>query len=130
MRFNRLLLSCLAFAGLALAAIGIYGVIAYVVGQRTREISVRMAIGAMPRDVILMVLRQGLGAVGVGVVMGAFGVFAQARAINSVLFEVSGGDPWTLLSVASLMMVFALGASVLPAWRASRIAPTGVFAEP
>lgn len=130
MRFNRLLLSCLAFAGLALAAIGIYGVIAYVVGQRTREISVRMAIGAMPRDVILMVLRQGLGAVGVGVVMGAFGVFAQARAINSVLFEVSGGDPWTLLSVASLMMLFALGASVLPAWRASRIAPTRALAEP
>jgi|CXWL01.1.fsa_nt_gi predicted permease len=130
MRFNRLLLSCLAFAGLALAAIGIYGVIAYLVGQRTREISVRMALGAMPRDVILMVLRQGLSGVAAGVVLGTIGVFAQARAMNSVLFGVSGGDPWTLLTVAGVLALFAVGASVLPAWRASKITPTRALAEP
>lgn len=129
-RFNRLLLSCLGFAGLALAAIGVYGVVAYLVGQRTREISVRMAIGAMPADVILMVLRQSLGAIIVGVSVGAIGVFAQARAIDSVLFGVSGRDPSTLLAATGVLMICAFAASILPAWRASRIPPTRALAEP
>lgn len=129
-RFNRLLLSCLGFAGLALAAIGIYGVVACLVGQRTREISVRMALGAMRRDVIVMVLRQGLGAVVAGVALGVVGVIAQARAVASVLFGVSGADPWILAITAGVLMIFALGASALPAWRASSIAPTRALAEP
>lgn len=129
-RFNRLLLSCLGLAGLALVVIGIYGVIAYVVSQRTREISVRMALGAQPRDVLLMVLRQGLGPVGLGVGLGALGALAQARAIESVLFGVSGRDPWTLLGVAVVLSGFALLAGVAPARRASRIDPNRALAEP
>lgn len=128
-RFNRLLLSCLGLAGLVLAAIGIYGVIAYLVSQRTREISVRMALGAQPRDVVLLVAKQGVGAVATGVVLGGVGAFAQGRALEALLFGVSGRDPWTFAIVAGVLLLFALGASVGPAWRAARIDPAKALAE-
>ncbi len=128
-RFNRLLLTCLGLVGLALAAIGIYGVIAYLVSQRTREISVRMALGALPGDVVRLVLKQGLGAVAAGVVLGGIGAFAQGQAIESLLFGISGRDPWTFSIVAGVLLLFALGASLGPAWRAARIDPAKALAE-
>jgi predicted permease len=129
-RFNRLLLSCLGLVGLALSAIGIYGVIAYLASQRSREIGIRMALGALPRDVVRLVLGQGFGAVGVGLALGAAGTFAQGRALESLLFGVSGRDPVTFVAVAGLLLAFALGASALPALRASRIDPSKTLAEP
>jgi predicted permease len=129
-RFNRLLLSCLGLVGLALSAIGIYGVIAYLAGQRSREIGIRMALGALPRDVVRLVLGQGLGAVGVGLALGAAGTFAQGRALESLLFGVSGRDPMTFFAVAGVLLLFAIGASALPALRASRIDPAKTLAEP
>jgi putative ABC transport system permease protein len=129
-RFNRLLLSCLGGVGLMLAAIGIYGVVAYLMSQRTREIGVRMALGARPADVLGLVVRQGLGAVTSGVVLGSLGVVAQGRALESVLFGVSGRDPLTLGAAALVLIVFAVAASALPSRRAVRIDPTKALAEP
>ncbi|MEO8360103.1 MAG: ABC transporter permease [Vicinamibacteria bacterium] len=128
-RFNRLLLLCLGGVGLALAAIGIYGVIAYLVSQRTREISVRMALGALPSDVVRLVVGQGVRAVGLGVVLGGLGVIAQGRAIEALLFGISGRDPMTFATVAGVLLLFALCASALPAFRASRIEPTKALAD-
>lgn len=128
-RFNRLLLSCLGLAGLVLAAIGIYGVIAYLVSQRTREISVRMALGALPRDVVLLVAKQGVSPVAAGVVLGGVGAFAQGRALEALLFGVSGRDPSTFAIVAGVLLLFALGASIGPAWRAARIDPAKALSE-
>ncbi len=129
-RFNRLLLSCLGLAGLALAAIGIYGVIAYLTSQRSREIGVRLAIGASSRHVVGLVLGQGVGAVALGVVLGALGTFAQGRAIETLLFGVSGRDPLTFVAVAGVLLAAALLASALPALRATRIDPAKTLAEP
>jgi len=129
-RFNRLLLSCLGLVGLALSAMGIYGVIAYLAGQRSREIGIRLALGALPRDVVRLVLGQGLGAVGLGLALGAAGAFAQGRALESLLFGVSGCDPVTFIAVAGVLLLSALGAGALPALRASSIDPAKTLAEP
>jgi len=129
-RFNRLLLSSLGLVGLALSVIGIYGVITYLAAQRSREMGVRMAIGARPRDIMKLVLKQGLGAVALGFVVGGAGALAQARAIESLLFGVSGRDPLTFLAVCGVLLLAALAASVLPALRASRIDPAKTLAEP
>lgn len=129
-RFNRLLLSCLGLAGLALAAIGIYGVIAYLTSQRSREIAVRLAIGASSRDVVGLVLGQGVGAVALGVVFGALGTFVQGRAIEKLLFGVSGRDSLTFVAVAGVLLAVAVLASALPALRAARIDPGKTLAEP
>ena len=130
MRFNRLLLSCLGLVGLALAAIGIYGVIAYLAGQRSREIGVRMALGARPGDVIRLVLSQGLGAVSAGLLLGGIGAFAQGQAVEALLFGVSGRDPGTFVAVAGVLALSAFGASLLPALRAAKIDPAKTLAEP
>lgn len=128
-RFNRLLLLCLGGVGLALAAIGIYGVIAYLVSQRVREISVRMALGALPWDVVRLVVAQAVKAVSLGVGLGGLGVIAQGRAIETLLFGISGRDPMTFAAVAGVLLFFALCASALPAFRASRIEPTKALAD-
>jgi len=129
-RFNRLLLSSLGALGLVLAGIGIYGVITYLTGQRTKELSVRVALGARPGDVVRLVLKQGLGSVAAGLALGAAGAFVQSRAIESILFGVSGRDLWTLSAVAGILLTIAFAASAVPAWRASRIDPTKALAEP
>ena len=104
--------------------------IAYLVSQRTREISVRMSLGALPGDVVRLVLRQGLGAVAAGVLLGGIGAFAQGPAIASRLFGISGRDPATFAVVAAVLVLFALGASLGPAWRACRLEPAKALAEP
>jgi predicted permease len=117
---------CLIFAGLALllAAVGIYGVLAYSVAQRTREIGIRMALGANARDVLQMVLGQGAKVTGVGLVIGAAGAFLLTRAMASMLFEVKPHDPLVFLATGALLAAVALVASFIPSLRAVWIHPS------
>jgi ABC-type antimicrobial peptide transport system permease subunit len=114
-----------AFAGLAtlLAAVGLYGVLAYAVVQRTREIGVRMALGADGSQVRAMVLRQVGWMVAVGGVIGIGAAVALGKAARSVLFGVTGTDPLAILGAAALLTLVALAAGYLPARRASRVHP-------
>jgi predicted permease len=117
---------CLIFAGLALllAAVGIYGVLAYSVAQRTREIGVRMALGANASDVLRMVLGQGAKVTVVGLVIGAAGAFLLTRAMASLLFEVKPHDPLVFLATGALLAGAALVASFIPSLRAVWIHPS------
>ena len=112
-----------ALVALLMASMGLYASITYLVSQRTREIGIRMALGASAPGIVAMVLAQGarLGLVGIG--LGLVGGLALARAMASLLYGVSPSDPETYAAVAGLMLVIALVASVLPAWRASRVDP-------
>jgi predicted permease len=120
-RFTTFLLLLLGGTGLALAVVGIYGVIAYFVVQRTREIGVRLALGASPAGVVRLVVRQGLALALGGVALGLVAAWGLARVIQSRLFAVSAHDPLTFVGVAVLLTAVALVASAVPAWRASRI---------
>jgi len=128
-RFRTLLF--VVFAGLAvcLAMAGVYGVMAYVVGQRVNEIGLRMALGASQGDVLGMVLKQGLALAGAGVVLGLAGAVAATRLLTSFLFEVKPGDPVTYLGVAVLLAVVAMAASYLPARRAMKIDPLAALRQ-
>ena len=126
-RFTALLLTLFAATALALAMIGIYGVIAYSVVQRTREIGVRMALGAQRRQVVWVVLRQALLLGAIGVALGTAGSFFASRALASMVFGVSAHDPATFAAVAMLLLAVALLASLLPAWRATRIDPSAAL---
>jgi predicted permease len=122
-RFHASLLG--TFAGLAvlLAAVGIYGVMAYAVGQRTHEIGVRMALGAEPAGVLRMVLAQGLRMALTGVVVGLAGSYALTRFMGSLLFEIKPTDPGTFTGVPLALVVVAMVASYIPARRATRVDP-------
>ena len=120
-RFNTLLLGALGAAGLALAAAGVYSVLAYFAGQRRQEIGVRVTLGATARDVIVLVARQGLGLVLAGVAVGAVGALAATRVLGGVLFGVTPRDPLTFAAVAALLVAVGGAASLIPARRATRI---------
>jgi len=122
-KFNSLLLGCFAGVALLLALVGIYGLVAWNVTQRTREIGIRQALGAQRHDVLNMVVRQGMGMVLLGIVIGIATSLALARGLQSMLFEVSAFDPWTFVGVGLLLAGVALVACLLPALRASRINP-------
>jgi putative ABC transport system permease protein len=113
------------FAGLALvlACLGVYGVLAYAVAQRTREIGVRMALGAKPSDVTRMVRRSGLRLSGLGLVAGAVLAFALSSLLRSLLFGVTAIAPSIYLATAAVLLFVALAACVIPAQRASRVDP-------
>jgi putative ABC transport system permease protein len=123
-RFYTVLLG--AFAGLALllAAIGIYGVTSYAVAQRTREIGVRIALGAGAGDVLGLVVRQGMAPVLAGVALGLAGALALTRAVAGLLYEVTPSDPATLSAAALLLTLVALAACYLPARKAASVDPT------
>jgi putative ABC transport system permease protein len=121
--YTTTLLGAFAVLGLGLAAIGIYGVVAYGVTQRTAEIGVRMAIGATPPGVLWMIVRGGVGLGSLGAVLGLVGSLASGRALANQLFGVSMMDPTTFVGTAAALIVVAAVASVIPAWRATQIDP-------
>ena len=108
---------------LVLAAIGIYGVMSYVVAGRTREIGLRMALGAQLRQVRHLILRQGMMLAGSGLILGLAVVFVLARFLTSMLYGVSPSDPVTFVGISFLLAMVALLACYLPACRAARIDP-------
>jgi predicted permease len=126
-QFNSLLMTIFALSALTLAAIGIYGVMAYSVQQRTREIGVRMALGADPSAVRRMVVFQGMRLALLGVVIGVAGAFAVSKYMASLLFGVATRDPLVFIGVPILLAVIALLSVWIPAGRASRIDPLGAL---
>ena len=122
-RFTGLLLGVFAALALALSAIGIYGVLSYVVSRRTREIGIRMAIGAGRGQVLRMVLRSGLTLSLTGIAAGIVGAVFLTRIMTGLLHGVSAGDPVTFVAVAVGLSAVALVASLVPAWRATRVDP-------
>jgi predicted permease len=126
-QFNTLLMTIFAASALVLAAIGIYGVMAYAVQQRTQEIGVRLALGAEPGAVRTMVVLQGMRLAAIGVVIGVAAAFALSRYMSSLLFGVEPRDPLVFVGVPALLATVALLAVWVPAARASRIDPLGAL---
>jgi putative ABC transport system permease protein len=122
-RLTMLLLGVFAGMALLLAMVGIYGVIAYSVAQRTQEVGIRRALGAKPGDILRLVLGQALGLTLAGVVIGIGGALALTGVMKGVLFQVNVADPATYVGIALLFIAVALAASYIPARRATRIDP-------
>jgi putative ABC transport system permease protein len=123
-RFQAVLL--LVFAGLAvaLAMIGVYGVVSYSVSQRTKEVGIRVALGARSRDIVRLVLGEALVLAGIALGLGLLGSLALSRGLQTLLFEVTPTDPITLGSVCCVILAVSALAAILPARRATRIDPT------
>lgn len=128
-RTPMLLASMFAVVALFLAAMGLYGVLAYQVAQRRKEIGIRMALGSEPRGIFTLVLREGVALLGVGLIAGLGGAFFIRGAMESQLYEVSAMDPLVLSSVAAVLAVVAVVACAVPARRAARIDPNVALAE-
>jgi putative ABC transport system permease protein len=122
-RVQTLLLGGLSSLALLLACVGIYGVLSYLVAQRTREIGIRVALGAIGADVFRAIAGQGLGLTATGIAIGFAASLALTRLLGSLLFQVTGTDPVTYLSAASLFATVALIACLVPASRAARVDP-------
>lgn len=121
--FGASLLAIFASIAVLLCAVGIYGVVSYTVGQRVREIGVRLALGAQPRDVLLMVLRQSAITMSVGLAIGLVAAFVLSRFIVSILYGVSANEPLAFLAIAVALAIVGLFASYIPARRAARVDP-------
>ena len=121
-RFSMMLLGIFAALALVLAAVGIYGVMSYSVAQRTREIGIRLALGAQRNDVLKMTMGQGLKLVVIGVALGLVSALILTRVMASLLFGVSATDPITFVTISLVLMSVALVASFIPALRATTVA--------
>ena len=122
-RFAMTLLSSFALFAMLLAAMGVYGVVSYLVSQNTHEISIRLTLGAQTSSVLGMVVQQGLTLAGAGIVAGLIGAIALTRVMTSLLFGVSALDAITYISVVLILALAALGATVIPASRVIRVDP-------
>ena len=122
-RFGAQLTATMGFLGLILAVVGIYSVVSYAAVQRTQEIGIRMAMGAAPQDILKMVLRQGLGVVGIGLALGLVIALAGTRVIASLFLGIKPTDPLTFIVVVLSLTGIALFACWIPAYRATRIDP-------
>jgi putative ABC transport system permease protein len=122
-RLNTVLLGIFAFVALLIAAIGIFGVLTYSVNQRTREIGVRMALGAQRTNVLRLVVREGMVVALAGIGVGLAGAVALSRALATLLFGVNPRDPATFVMVAGVLVMVALVSCYLPARRATRVDP-------
>jgi len=122
-RFLSLLLGIFAAVALTLAAIGTYGILSYMVTERQREIGIRMALGAGHGQVVGLVLGQGLGIAGLGILLGIGGAFALSRVTSTLLYGVSPSDPLTYGTVAVIIALVATAACVVPTRRATRVDP-------
>lgn len=123
-RLTSVLLGAFAAIALALAVVGLYGVLSYVVARRTHEIGIRLAIGATHGQVVAMIVRHGLGLAAAGIAAGLVAALAGARVLQGLLYDVGPHDPLTFVTVPGTMLVVALLASLLPAWRAVRVSAT------
>jgi predicted permease len=128
-RFQTSLLTLFSLIALVLGSVGIYGVMQQTVAQRTREIGVRMALGARAADVLGMVLRQGLSLALIGVVIGLGSAYWMTRLLKSILFGIAPTDPATYAAVAMVLVVVAAAAISIPGWRAARIDPLGALRQ-
>jgi predicted permease len=127
MRFGAILATAIGLLGLVLAVVGLYGVVAYSVAQRRREIGIRMAMGATARDILWSVVREGMIMTGVGLALGGVIALTTTQILTNLLIGVSARDPLTFLAFASALTVATLTACLVPAWRAARIAPAGAM---
>ena len=126
-RFLTLLLGIFAGLALVLAAVGTYGILAYLVSERKQEIGIRMALGADRGKVLMLVLGRGLLLSGIGLVIGLAASLALTRVLATLLFNVTPTDPFTLASVAGVIVLVAIAACIIPAWRATRVDPLVVL---
>src|SRR5262249_2521783 len=122
-RFNLLLLGVFALVGLALAGMGLYGVVSYTVTQRTGEIGVGVAMGAQTREVLRLVIGEGMKLALIGALLGLGGALALTRLLKTLLFGVSATDPLTFIVIAALLIIVALLACWVPARRAAGVDP-------
>jgi putative ABC transport system permease protein len=122
-KFNTFVLGIFAFLAIFLAAIGIYGLLAYAVAQQTHEIGIRMALGAQRRDVMRLILVQGARLALAGTAIGLFAAFGLTRLMSSLLYGISASDPLTFAAVAIVLVAVALLACYIPAHRAMRVDP-------
>ncbi|HTE46538.1 MAG TPA: FtsX-like permease family protein, partial [Gemmatimonadaceae bacterium] len=116
-----------AVTALLLSAIGIYGVIAYVVAQRRKEIAVRIALGAQTHDILQKFMLQAVTLTGIGLVIGVAGSLSVARVLGSLLFQVTPGDLTTMVSAAAMLAAIGVAASVVPAVAATRVSPANAL---
>jgi putative ABC transport system permease protein len=128
-RFHAFLLAGFASLALALAAAGVYGVLAYAVRLRSRELGVRLALGARRSQVLAMVVWSGVVLAGAGVALGLAAAVPATRLVSGMLFGVRPLDPMTLAGVAALLLVVSVAACLRPAWRASRLDPVRILRE-
>jgi putative ABC transport system permease protein len=128
-RFNALLLTIFAAVALTIAAVGLYGVMAYLVAQRTREIGIRLALGGRPLHVLSGVMAEGLVMTATGLAFGLIAAFALSRALQDLVFAVRPTDPLTYAAIAALLLSVAALASYVPARRAMRVDPIAVLRE-
>jgi ABC-type antimicrobial peptide transport system permease subunit len=122
-RFFASLFSAFGTLAIVLAVVGVYGVMSWVVGQRTTEFGIRMALGARARDVVAMLLGQSLKPILIGVILGIVGGFGLSRALNSMFWRMTVADPLVLGAISVLMLVVAITAAWIPVHRVTRIDP-------